>query len=382
MADTRLTLVGAPGTNKVMAGELSRLARRALPGVRLAQPQKAGGATLSYPFDPELARVAVCYHRTSARVLWEVMSSRAARLEPLYDDLLGQMAGQRGWIRDGASFTIRARNVGAFAAGERQIVGVVKNAIVEGAARQGAAMGVDPDAPELHIAVRMHDDVISVGVDLAGGPMHKRGYRGEAGIAPLRENLAAAMVMLARHDSRREPLLDPMAGSGTIAIEAALMARGEPVWVAPRRPALAALPLFRELAERPTPPLFGDTEPIVVANELDAYTASLARRNVEAAGVARFVEVRHGDFAELRPDDVRGGAGLILSNPPYGERLDESDVLELYDDLSRWLGRFRGWRAGFLVANPEFAQALRRRPRVKKPMSARPLNGYFYLYEL
>ena len=178
----------------------------------------------------------------------------------------------------------------------------------------------------------------------------------------MRENLAAAMVMLARHDSRREPLVDPMAGSGTIAIEAALMARGAPVHVRSEAPAL-----------------FADTEPIVIANEIDPAMADVASHNARAAGAD--VRVMCGDFRDMTPADLPQGPGLILSNPPYGERVGD-DVVDLYDDLRHWLRQFRGWRAAFLVANREFEDVMGMRPTMKKPISIRPLNGYIYVYQL
>lgn len=358
-----LLLIGPPGTNKVMAGELSRLVRRALDRVRLPAPAKLGPGGLRYPWDAEVARVARTYHRTCARVLRAVAASRAGRLEPLYADVAAQVPPPGSWYRDGDAISVAVRNVGAFAAGPRQIVGAVKNAIVDAAAAHGARLRVDPDAPDVSIQVRMHGEDVFVCVDL-GGPMHRRGWRAAAGEAPLRENLAAALVMLARHDGRREPLVDPMAGAGTIAIEAALMARGAPV-----------------RAGDPAPPLFGDTRPVVVANELDRGVADRARRNARAAGVADTVRVRCGDFRRLSPADLPDGPGLVLCNPPYGRRL-AGDAAALYADFAAWLRQLRGWRAGVLVANPAFERAMRIRPRVKKPLSARPLSGYFYLYEL
>jgi 23S rRNA G2445 N2-methylase RlmL len=157
--------------------------------------------------------------------------------------------------------------------------------------------------------------------------------------------------MLARHDSRREILLDPMAGSGTIAIEAALMARGEPLWAPPRRPPGAGVPGFRALAEPPAAPLFPDTAPVVIANEIDTRMIAALRANAEAAGVAPWITAHHGDFRTLTPDHVarfaraRGGApagGLIVCNPPYGERVGAGETDALYEDLRRWLAR-RSW---------------------------------------
>ncbi|MBI5015301.1 MAG: hypothetical protein HZB55_07385 [Deltaproteobacteria bacterium] len=387
-----LRLIGVPGTNKVMAGELSRLVGRALGHVRLPVPAKEGLGALTYPFDLETAALAVRYHRTASRVLWGLFQSRAARLEPLYDDLLAAMSAEvRPWFREGTTFSVSPANTRSFAAGGRQMVGVVKNAVIGGAARQGVRLTVDPENPDVFLEVRMHEDVVTVSVDLAGRPMNQRGYREEAGTAPLRENLAAVLVMLARYDARREVLVDPLAGSGTIAIEAACMAQGRPVWVVPREPAARRLAPFAEALAGPARALFADARPLVVANELDPRTHASARRNVANAGVGEFVESWSGDFRRLDPRRIRERAtklgfnpdrGVIVSNPPYGERLDPGELGELYGDLGRWCRQLRGWRAAFLVANAEFPSAFGGRPRIKKPLKNGPLLGYFYLYDL
>ena len=386
----RLRLVGGAGTNKVMAGELSRLARRALGRFESSPPRKQGLGALVYPFDARLALLAARYHRTSARVLWDVYESDGDRLEPLYDDLIeAVVADSRPWLTTARSLSVRAFGVRDFAAGERQIVGTVKNALVDGARTRGASLEVAPTDPDVLINVRLFDGRVVVSVDLAGRPMNQRGYRLDAGPAPLREDVAAVLVMLTRFDARREPLLDPMAGSGTVAIEAACMGTGAPVWVG-RRPACERLPPFDGL-DLPDRPLFEPTDPLVVANERDASAVAACRRNVDRAGCASHVEVQQGDYRRLGADDVaqwcdRRGmnaeTGVILSNPPYGERLEVGDANALYGELGDWCARFRGWRAAFLVANPEFEQAFGRRPRVKKPLSNGPLRGYFYSYDL
>jgi 23S rRNA G2445 N2-methylase RlmL len=387
-----LRLVGIPGTNKVMGGELSRLAGRAFDRVRLPEPKKEGQGTLVYPFSLETAALAVRYHRTSSRVLWGLYRSRAGRLEPLYDDLLAAVAGDgRRWYDKGATFSIAASNLGGFAAGERQVVGAVKNALIDGAAQKGGRLSVDADNPDLRLVAAMHDDVITVSMDLAGRPMSQRGYRAEGGIAPLRENLAAVLVMLSRYDARKEVLVDPMAGSGTIAIEAACMAQGKPVWVPPRQPSSARHFRFAPLFQEPAQPLFGDTRPLVIANDMERKIHETCKVNVANAGTAAFVETWRGDFRKVDAERVHKraeekgfdpGKGVILSNPPYGERLPRDQNVALYRDLRSWCLQFRGWRAGFLVANPDFEAAFGGRARIKKPLRNGPLRGYFYLYDL
>ncbi|HET6339669.1 MAG TPA: hypothetical protein VFG30_40945, partial [Polyangiales bacterium] len=216
-----LRLLGAFGTNKVMAGELSRLVRRAFDDVRLPEPRKADVGALVYPFDPRVARLAAVYHRTSARVLWDVIETRAPRLSPLFDDVVSLALPRIArWLWPDAKISVYALNVKSFAAGERQIVGTVKNALIEAASRKGFEVTVDGEKPDVVFSVRGDDDLVRVSIDLAGRPMNQRGYRRDAGLAPLREDLAAVLLMLARYDARQDVLIDPMAGSGTIAIEA------------------------------------------------------------------------------------------------------------------------------------------------------------------
>lgn len=387
-----LRLVGIPGTNRVMAGELSRLAGRAFDRRRLPAPKKEGQGTLVYPFDLSTAALAVRYHRTCSRVLWSLFGSRAARLEPLYDDFLANLGREPlSWLEGVRTFSVSPVNVGSFAAGERQVVGAVKNAVIDGAGQRGVRLEVDAAKPDIHLVVRMHDDEVTLSIDLAGGPMSRRGYRAGGGTAPLRENLAAVLVMLARHDARSEVLLDPMAGSGTIAIEAAALARGEPVWPASREPAARRLAPFAGFLDGPADPLFADTRPLVIASEVDGQTHALSRGNTARAGAADSVENWCGDFRQIDRRRIREIAearglsadrGVILSNPPYGERLDGNRLAELYRDLGHWCGQFTGWRAAFLVANPAFERAFGGRPRIKKPLRNGPLRAYFYLYDL
>jgi 23S rRNA G2445 N2-methylase RlmL len=185
-----------------------------------------------------------------------------------------------------------------------------------------------------------------------------------------------------------------MTGSGTIGIEAALMGRGEPLWRGGvgggRAPAALRLPAFAGWPDW-CEPLFGDTEPLVIASEIDPRSAASARAHVAAAQVSRWVQVAQGDFRALAPEWVAGEAarvgrtgqaGVILVNPPYGARLDEDDPVPLYRELGAWCRRFRGWRAGVLVAHREFENAFGGRPRIVKPLSNANQPSVFYLFDL
>lgn len=380
-----LRIVGPPETNKAMAAELSRLARRRL-GRLPDKPARPASATLVYPWDVELAWTAAAYHRTSARVLWDLWESGARRLEPLYAELRDQIAGdERRWCWDGARISVDVRNVGHVGAGPRQIVGAVKNAIIDGADR---GLAVDPKSPEITFWVRGHDDAVTVSIDLTGRPRHRRGYRTSQGAAPLREPLAAALLMIARWDSRSEILLDPMAGSGTIGIEAALMARAEPLWPAAEL-AAARLPDFADLAAAPLEPLFADARPVCLAadNEPKAVSGARANRRRAGAGAGAGLRIEQADVAEIdrvwvdqHAGDHALESGLILTNPPYGVRLQPDRLLDLYRELGA-LSRRLGWRLGLIAADPVHIDAVGWRPRVQKNLRAGDLRITFCLYE-
>jgi len=441
-----LRIIGSTQTNVVMAAELVRVAQRALKR-RPPEPRKEGLGQLVYPFDRELAWAAVTYMRTPTRVVWDVYRTRARRLEPLYDELCADIAGDpRALWRDGDGISVEARHVEEFEAGERQIVGTVKNAMIDAAARKGIRLKVDPQRPASRWLARFDGrglpstgsgaegrrgsndgrglppggsgaegrrgsndgrglppggsgaegrrgsidgaNELVISLDLGGGSLSQRGWRSEAGPAPLREHLAAVLLMLARFDPRKDALVDPMCGAGTIAIEAVLAAK------APPRPWPPPHALGYEGAAKPAP-LYPDAAPLVVGCDLDLDALAAARDNSRSAGVADAVTWQRGDVAQLTPKMIEQIAsergrpapttGLILSNPPYGERLDDAEVEPIYDALAVTCRRFVGWRAGFLVGNPLLEAAFARvlgRPRIKKPLANANLRAYFYLFDL
>lgn len=393
-----LRVVGSPQTNRAMEAEFIRVATRALKR-RPPPPRRDGTGMLVYPFDAELAQTAVAYLRTPTRIVRDLYRVKARRLEPLFAELSAAVAADdRGWWKTpggpaaagralvGArGLSVEVRRVQDFAAGERQIVGTIKNAVIEPLAARGVALAVDPANPDLLVVARLDDsgDVV-ISLDLAGGSLSQRGWRVDAGEAPLREHLAAVMLIESRFDPRVDVVVDPLCGAGTIPIEAALAAR------APARP----LPLVAEALGplRPTEALFADAAPVVIGQDLDVGVLVAAKDNAARAGAD--VVWSRGDATMLSLEAVariaaeRGRSaerGLILTNPPYGERLsaeDDDALLALYADLGRAFRTFRGWRAGILAAHPMFAETFGGVPAMRKPLANAQIRTYFYLYEL
>ena len=196
--------------------------------------------------------------------------------------------------------------------------------------------------------------------DPVGAPLFKRGWRARVGAAPLRESLAAGLLLHLGFDGS-VPFLDPMCGSGTLAVEAALVAArrapGLPRtfaferWPghAARRTAALRERLAREARTPPCP---------IHASDRNGGAVRLARKNAEAAGVANWVRIDRADAAALRPPT---GPGLLLVNPPYGIRLEE-EVEGSWRALGALVERARGWRVAVLTGDARLARLLPGRP--------------------
>lgn len=397
-----LRLTGSGGANRVMEAELKRLVNRSPFDVRLDKPTREGEETLLYPFDARVAWVAACHHRTSSRLTWDLWSSSAVRLEPLFADLVPALSSDDR-LPGGPllRFSVEVGAASDFESSPLQLRGVVKNALVDALASRGVASELDADTPDVVFVVRRAGTPGArrtvVGIDVGGGARHKRGARVAAGLAPLRETLAAQLIMLSRWDARTEPLVDPMAGSATIPIEAAGLAVGAAIRLPASLP-LHHLAAFAGLPDE-TPDLFPGTVARIVALDADAEMLPIMVANLRAAALtgAEYepsIVIGQQDVRDLTPDDIERllpatrdmRPGVFCFNPPYGVRIGgergEEELLDLYADMGDALARFSGWRAACFVANPEFVYAFGHRPTLTKPASNANLRGTFLVFQL
>ena len=398
-----LRLTGSAGANRVMEAELKRLVMRSPFQVRVEKPKREGEATLLYPFDARVAWVAACYHRTSSRISWDLCSSNAVRLEPLFADLLPALSpDDRLPEGERLRFSVEVGPSQDFEASPLQLRGVAKNAIVEALASRGVTAELDAESPEIVFVVRRagasdEERRTVVGIDIGLGARHRRGARVVMGPAPLRETMAAQLIMLSRWDARTEPLVDPMAGGGTIPIEAAGLAMGAAIRKAMDLP-LGHLTAFEDLPIQ-TPDLFPGTVPRILALDVDPARIPDMVGNLRAAGLTgpsheKSIVIAQEDVRALDLDYVERmlpGAsdmkpGVFCFNPPYGVRMGaeegEDKLLALYSDLGRAFARFKDWRAACFVANPRFVDAFGHAPVMTKPGSNADLRGAFLVFEL
>ena len=224
---------------------------------------------------------------------------------------------------------------------------------------------VKRDRPDVRINAYIDKHNCTLYLDLSGEPLHKRGYRLQAGAAPLKENLAAAILLRAHWPQlavQNRPLIDPLCGSATLLLEAAYMAAG----IAPgllrsyfgfinwkqHEPEIWNQ-IIKEAKER----IDKSKLPRMIGVEKSYKVAEIARENIHAAGLDSVIEIKQADSVDV-VRDLPDVTGLIVTNPPYGKRIGESKQLKsLYMDLGRKLkNRFPGWDVALFTASHELAK--------------------------
>lgn len=246
----------------------------------------------------------------------------------------------------------------------------VKDAVVDQfRERTGGRPGVDTDRPMVRINLYIHRDEARLSLDLAGESLHRRGYRDQAREAPLKENLAAAILLLAGWPDiarRGGSLADPMCGSGTLPIEAALMAGdiapgllrdyfGFQGWRG--HDAVLWEGLLDEARARKAVGL--QRIPRLYGFDQDLRAVQAARANAHRAGIAEHLSVEQASLAQLQLP-AAAKPGLVVVNPPYGTRLGRaSELPALYAELGDcWRRNFAGWRGALFTGRPELARYL------------------------
>ncbi len=330
-----------------------------------AEHIRKGPSGARFEGDLALAYRVCLWSRTASRVLLSLATFPAATPEALY-------AGVRGidWaehLRPDASLAVDASVTDSLITHSHFAALKVKDAVVDQfRERYGRRPSVQIERPDVRIHLQLRRDVARVSLDLAGEALHRRGYRTEAGPAPLKENLAAGILIVSGWPAlcgQGAPFLDPMCGSGTLAIEAVLMAGdiapgsyrsyfGFQGWLG--HDALAWEALLREARERRE--AGRASIPAIRASDQSSEALRTLRRNLDRAGLGGLVEVQQQALAAVRPFGSQ--PGLVVVNPPYGERM-QGAVPQVYTELGTVLKRCAGWRAAVFTGNRDLLHRLR-----------------------
>jgi len=367
----------ARGTEAVLVEELSEL------GLGAVEERRGGAA---FEGDLGAGYRACLWSRVSSRILLEVGSFEAPDADALY-------AGAHAidWANHlGPEQTLAVSAVAPRALDTvRFLVLRTKDAIVDRLREDlGARPNIDRRTPDVRVHVHLGESVATVSIDLSGDSLHRRGLGRRGAAAPLKESLAAAVLRMAGWPAlavEGTPLLDPMCGSATLLIEAASMAlqvapgltrarHGFEGWrghdAAMWRGLVKEARELRAAGARRRPDIHGfDASAAAVRTALD---------NVASAGFVGRVVIERGKLAERAPVTERDGSprGLLVTNPPYGERLGRADELgPLYAELGDLLRRrFLGWNAWVLAGNPDLAKQIGLRPRSRRVLFNGPIE--------
>ena len=346
------------GVDPLLAAELVELGATTIKSVR-------GG--IRFQGSLERAYRACLWSRTASRVLLLLAEFPVAEVEALYAGIHA-LPWEDHLAPDG---TLAVEFTGTGSGIDHSHYGAqrVKDAVVDRFRAQcGQRPGVDRQQPDLRIHVLLRDRQATVSLDLSGDSLHRRGYREATVIAPLKETLAAALLLKSGWPNIAAaggPLLDPLCGSGTLAIEAAWMAGDQAPGLLREHWGfsgwLGHIPvlwnrLLVEAQERRT--LGKPRIPLILASDHDPKAVRAALANAQRAGVADQIRVERREFSALQPP--WGLPGLLIANPPYGERLGATeDLAEFYTEFGEVLKtRLNGWRAALFTSNPELGKRM------------------------
>lgn len=381
----KLVALCAVGAEKILGNEIKFL------GYKLIS--NAPGRVSFFGDDDSLFRANLCL-RTADRIYLQVAEYDALNFDDLYDGAYS-VNWQDFFKKDTKIVVDKVRINKSKLNSEHSIQGIVHKAIYKKLGDKWNMQTLPETGERSDIRIYIDENKVFLLLDLSGLPLHKRGYRVDGGIAPLRETTAAVMLqkMLWR---RKNPLHDPFCGSGTIPIEATLYAFN----VAPgfgRRFALENLSIYNEkrsleIRSQEAAKIRTDVEVRITGSDIDAKAIERAKKNAEYACVMAGRALKSiGISAHLpRPDFIQSDFkqlhapyenGLLLCNPPYGERLgDEEEVSELYKQMSSLWEDFPNWDIGVITSNPKFQEDFSHKANHIKNLKAGNLDTVFYIY--
>ena len=381
-----LVALCAVGAERILGNEIKHL------GYKLNG--NAPGRVSFFGDNDALFKANLCL-RTADRVYLQLAEYDALDFDALYDGTYA-VNWQDFLRKDSRVIVDKVRSYKSKLNSEHSIQGIVHKAIYSKLGDVWHMASMPETGEESNVRVYVDENKVLILLDLSGLPLHKRGYRVDGGIAPLRETLAATLLqeMMWR---RKTPLHDPFCGSGTIAIEATLYAFN----VAPgfgRRFALENLPIYnaeraQQIKNEEAAKIRTDVEVRITGSDIDHNAVERAKKNAEYACVMAGRALKSIDISAHipRPDFIQSDFadlaapydnGLILCNPPYGERLgDEEQARELYKNMASLWTDFNGWDIGVITSNPDFQECFGHKTSAIKKLKAGNLDTSFYIFK-
>jgi len=341
---------------------------------------RASDGKVEFDARPEDIPRANIWLRCADRVLLKMGEFKALTFDELFEQTKALPWEQ--WITEDGQFTVTGKSVKSTLGSVRACQSIVKKAVVERLKNAYQREWFEETGPEFTIQVALYKDIALLTIDTSGSGLNRRGYRLQAGQAPLKETLAAAIVLLSFWNEDRL-LVDPMCGSGTILIEAALIGRN----IAPglRRgfaserwpgiPSEAWLQARKAAKEA----IRTDVDLQLYGYDIDESVIAACKANAKKAGVGKDIVFEQKDVKELWIDQQYG---IVITNPPYGIKLsDFQEVNQIYISLHKTFRKKTGWSVFVLTADKKFPDYFKRAhpDRVRKLFNG-PIEVQYYQY--
>lgn len=385
-ADMTYVALCAVGAEKILGNEIKHL------GYSLQDKQSPGRVTFSGDMDA-MYRANFCL-RTSDRVYIQLAEYKAYNFDELFEGCY--RINWQDYLKKTARVIVdKVRVHGSKLNSEHSIQSMILKAIYTKLGDVWHMASMPETGDPCDVRVYLDKNVATILLDTSGEALHKRGYRTDGGIAPLRETTAAVLLqeMMWR---RKTPLHDPFCGSGTIAIEATLYAHN----IAPglgRCFAYENLVIYNqqralEIKKEEASKIRTDVECRITGSDIDPAAVERSRLNAEHACVmaGRALQLIGSDLRIERPDFIQSDykdihapyeTGLLLCNPPYGERLlDQADAEDLYSEMKSLFVDFENWQMGVITSQKKFQECICKKASAIKTLKAGNLDTVLYIY--
>lgn len=318
--------------------------------------------------------------RTTERVLINVGSFKATTYDELFEKT--KAVDWSEYLTKDAKFWVsKASSVKSKLFSPSDIQSIVKKAIVEKMKSIYNISWFQEDGPEYPLRVSLYKDVVTLGLDTTGVSLHKRGYRTKVAKAPITETLAAALIMLTPWKKDRI-LIDPFCGSGTFAIEAAMMAMNmapglNREFLSQNWGNMIDKKLWYELIDEAREEIDSDVKPDIQAYDIDDAVLKAARENAANAGVS--VHIQKRDVSELTHAKKYG---FIITNPPYGKRLeDKESIPPIYKTLGERFKALDNWSLYMITSFEECEKYIGEKANKNRKVYNGMIKTYFYQFE-
>lgn len=337
---------------------------------------------VTFQGDAEAVCRANIFLRTAERVLLKVGSFQAVSFEELFEKT--KALPWEAYIPKAGKFWVtKASSVKSRLFSPSDIQSVMKKAMVRRLQEHYHMEWFPEDGPEYPVRVFLMKDQVTVGIDTSGASLHKRGYREVSGKAPITETLAAALIMLTPWRGDRI-LVDPFCGSGTFPIEAAMMAANiapgmNRSFTAEKWTNLIPKKLWYDTVDEASDLIREPEETDIQGYDADEDVIRIARRNAAEAGVEHMIHFQRRDVRDLSHPKKYG---FIITNPPYGERLeDKKDLPELYRAFGESFRRLETWSAYMITSYEDAERYFGRKADKNRKIYNGMLKTYFYQFQ-